>query len=376
MTDDGESNQETPEPEPQAEPQSPKAAPHQPLGSLAYAVVAFLSLGVTLIVAYGLYLANQNAVSSPVLRSFYYVLLWVLGITSALFLFGVLRSTATLSGKQWGAAVDLGGPVVIGVLVVAGGYKFSQLPETFTLTVRLDGPYPVEQMASGAKLWIDLNGRREHDDFASNGQVVILEVPSAFLTDSVPITFESNGFRSSDGHNSMQLKVPENHVASITVVRIGQSELRRQRLADKYSRILEDVSLELTRKRAFLFPAIDRYVDHPTQDGWHDVVSASQDSLRRIHEQMDEEVEYQSQQRLLLIAQETSRTVSGGESLPRVPTFDNALAIHGQRAIGLGQIPTGLLPDAQAVRKWEANIEALYRQMESELTNLVRELRD
>jgi len=352
----------------------------QPLGSVAYTVIAFLSLAVTLLVAYGLYLANQNAASSPLLRFFYYLLLWILGITSALFLFGVLRSSAALSGKQWGTAVDLGGPVVIGILVVAGGYKFSQLPETFTLTVRLNGSFPIQEMASGAKLWVDLNGRREHDDFGPNGQLVIMEVPSTFLTDPIPVTFESDAFRASDKGNSVKLHVPENHVAELNLVKISQSEKRREQLADKYSKILDDVSLELSRKKAFLFPAIDDYVNHPTPEKWQAVTQAAQDSLIRIQESMNEEVEYQSQERLLSIAQEASRAVASGNSLPRnaqgYETFDTAIVTHGLRAQALRQIPAGTLPDVNAVRAWEVQIEELYKRMETELTHLVAELRD
>lgn len=127
----------------------------QPLGAGVYAGFAFASLAATCLVGYGMYYAGTQLASEPVIRSFYYVLLWVLGITSALFLFGVLRSAASISGRQWGAMIDVGGPAALAVLVVAGGYTFAKLPDAFSLTVRLQGDSQIAEMTSGAKLWVD-----------------------------------------------------------------------------------------------------------------------------------------------------------------------------------------------------------------------------
>jgi hypothetical protein len=80
--------------------QPSKPAP-QPLGAGVYAGIAFASLAATCLVGYGMYYAGTQLASQPVIRSLYYVLLWILGITSALFLFGVLRSAASVSGQDF-----------------------------------------------------------------------------------------------------------------------------------------------------------------------------------------------------------------------------------------------------------------------------------
>jgi hypothetical protein len=154
----------------------------QPLSAGVYAGLAFASLAATCLIGYGIYYAGTQLASQPIIRSFYYVLLWVLGITSALFLFGVLRSAASISGRQWGAMIDVGGPAALSMVVVAGGYQFAKLPDAFSLTVRLHGDSPIAEMASTAKLRVDLAGRREHKALASSLLCSRPAMPSRHLT--------------------------------------------------------------------------------------------------------------------------------------------------------------------------------------------------
>ena len=64
---------------------------------------------------------------SRTLGLLYYIVLLTLGAASAAFLFGVFRSYSQYTGKVIGGNLELGGPVVVFVLVVVGGFYASNL---------------------------------------------------------------------------------------------------------------------------------------------------------------------------------------------------------------------------------------------------------
>jgi len=92
----------------------------QPLGAASYAGLSFASLLVCIFI--GGYLLSSSAaiISAATSARGYYVLLAVLGLASAAFLFGAMRSHAQLTGNNFGTAFEFGGPVVVAILVVLG----------------------------------------------------------------------------------------------------------------------------------------------------------------------------------------------------------------------------------------------------------------
>lgn len=54
--------------------------------------------------------------------NFYYLLLVMLGLTAAGFLFGALQSFATYKGRQFAGTLILGGPVVVFLMVLILGF--------------------------------------------------------------------------------------------------------------------------------------------------------------------------------------------------------------------------------------------------------------
>jgi hypothetical protein len=71
----------------------------------------------------------------------FYVLLIPMGLASAGFLFGVLRSVAIYNSTSFGGTITLGGPVVAAALVVWGGFQLPPPPPTtFEVTVLVHGP--------------------------------------------------------------------------------------------------------------------------------------------------------------------------------------------------------------------------------------------
>jgi hypothetical protein len=110
------------------------------LSGSAYALIALvaalLGLGLLLIFVYQV----PQLIASGVQNQVFYILLIPWGLTSAAFLFGAMRSYARFSYKHLGSALELGGPVVLFCLVLAGGFKLvPAAAESFDLAVRAHG---------------------------------------------------------------------------------------------------------------------------------------------------------------------------------------------------------------------------------------------
>jgi hypothetical protein len=154
----------------------------------------------------------------------YYFLLVLFGITVAIFLFGVLRSTATIKGNQFGWAVDLGGPAAVGALVVAGGYLTGIPAGEFVLTLFLKGDQgqSPSEMARDATLVIDIEGRRERRPVSATGDAIIIPgVPSRLRNAELPIGLESKSYRLKDPQKPY--RVPPNAVIYVEVIPIPET---------------------------------------------------------------------------------------------------------------------------------------------------------
>ena len=69
----------------------------------------------------------------------YFFLLVIMGLICAAFLSGAMKSHAKYSGKVYGGTLELGGPILILVLLVFLGFKFMPAKELFTLKFTLYG---------------------------------------------------------------------------------------------------------------------------------------------------------------------------------------------------------------------------------------------
>jgi len=135
-------------------------APPGVLGRVAgYGALSLVSLLIALYV--GQYLLTQLSDISQhgVTDQAFYVLLIILGLSSAAFLFGAMKSTASVSGKHIGFATEVGGPAAFALLVVAGGFLLPRPLQQFDLIIRLIGVRPEE--LGGVLLYVDTGTRYE-----------------------------------------------------------------------------------------------------------------------------------------------------------------------------------------------------------------------
>jgi len=163
-------------------------------------------------------LAPNNAAAKA-----YYVLLLVLGLAVAAFLFGAMKSTARLTGTQFGAAYEFGGPAAISILVVIGGFYLTRPPEDFGLTIRLHAGDPI---TDATETWarVDLGARRDERLFSRDGEVQFSGLPARYLETDLPIEIISKLFKLKEPRSAY--KIPSSGVLYIDVLRVPPGENR------------------------------------------------------------------------------------------------------------------------------------------------------
>ena len=126
----------------------------------------------------------------------YYLVLLPMGLATAGFLFGVLRSYARYSGKQLGGVLGLSGPIVAFLLVVILGFVLVKPITTFPMTVYVHGAAGRQDIVlqNSGYVLLDLGGDRRRQPIGADGQAYFPEIPANFLGQEVPISVESDGY--------------------------------------------------------------------------------------------------------------------------------------------------------------------------------------
>jgi hypothetical protein len=136
----------------------------------------------------------------------YYILLAVFGIAVALFLFGVLRSVASIKGKQLGYAIDFGGPAALFVAVIYLGFSaLDRQQQDFTLTVRMrtdDGRTMATTFGENAvtlsEVTVDFAGDTRTLKMDHDGSASFKGLPWRWRSSNVSISLASNAFQIKD----------------------------------------------------------------------------------------------------------------------------------------------------------------------------------
>jgi len=142
-------------------------------------------------------------------KSFYYILLIPVGLASAAFLFGALRSRAKYSGKTSYGSIELTGPVVLFCLVIIGGFYFASPESEFLLTIRTIDPAKPEKIINDGSIIVDFGDQRLDKKLNENGEVMFSGVSPKFIGKPVSIFPQINGYKIK-GSNS--ITIPENRV--------------------------------------------------------------------------------------------------------------------------------------------------------------------
>jgi hypothetical protein len=154
-------------------------------------MAALFGVGLLLLLVY----RGADLVQGSADGKVFYIVLVFFGLSCAAFLFGVLRSYAALQHSQMGTTLKLGGPVVVLVLVVVGGFWLVPRPiETFDLTVRPLSTKAGTAVIVSGRIMIDFGTRRDTVDLDARGEANFKSIPVAFRTATVRVLAKVEGF--------------------------------------------------------------------------------------------------------------------------------------------------------------------------------------
>ena len=141
---------------------------------------------------------------------FFYLILIPLALSTATVLFGILRSFASYSGRQLGGRLELGGPVVVFILLILLGFWLTPNPGNFPLTIYLHGKSGPHELAlrNVGYVMLDLGGERRREPVGDKGQALFSEIPASFSGQTVMVTLDADGYELINPKQKLRLDGP------------------------------------------------------------------------------------------------------------------------------------------------------------------------
>ncbi len=195
-----------------------------------------------LVLAILMILLAPNITGMGITKSIYYIVLIPVGLTSAAFLFGALRSSAKYSGKSSYGSIELTGPVVIFCLVVIGGFYFASPDSEFLLTIRTNVVDEPEKILSHGSLILDIGDQRIEKQLSENGDVSFAGVPSRYLGKSVNIIPQIKGYKIK---GSRLISIPDNRIIYLALEERRDSTLLRGRVINENGNPVDSVIIDI-----------------------------------------------------------------------------------------------------------------------------------
>lgn len=203
-----------------------------------------------------------NSISSAAHLTFF--LLIPLALASAAFLFGALHSHAKYTGKMYGGTLELGGPVVVLLLVVGLGYKFRPQEKSFGFTLNVFSATDTTEVIKSGNADVFF-GTAHWVKNISDGQAVFSEIPDEYKGQQVTVITNAEGYTS----KKQTLTVPVNNAASIYLTQIVDSVTVHGLVKDKKGKTIKGAVLVFADGR--IKTTSDEYgnftADLPFKDG-------------------------------------------------------------------------------------------------------------
>ena len=196
----------------------------------------FLFLAVLII------LFAPNIMGTGFSKSIFYIVLVPVGLTSAAFLFGALRSSAKYSGKSSYGSIELTGPVVLFCLVIIGGFYFAPPETEFLLTIRTSVSGEPEKILSDGLIILDVGEQRIDRRLNENGEVSFPGVASKYLGKPVNIIAQVKGYRLKE---SSTVTIPDNRIIYLELEARKDSTLLRGRVLNSAGNPVDSVQIDI-----------------------------------------------------------------------------------------------------------------------------------
>jgi len=195
-----------------------------------------------LVLAVLMILFAPNITGMGITKSIYYIVLIPVGLASAAFLFGALRSSAKYSGKSSYGSIELTGPVVIFCLVVIGGFYFAAPESEFLLTIRTSIVNEPEKILNYGSLILDIGEQRIDKQLNENGEVSFAGVPSSYIGKPVNIISQIKGYKIK---GSSLISIPDNRIIYLELEERKDSTLLRGRVINEMGNPVDSVAIDI-----------------------------------------------------------------------------------------------------------------------------------
>lgn len=196
----------------------------------------FLILAIVMIVL------APEITGAGITKSIYYILLIPVGLASAAFLFGALRSGAKYSGKTSYGTIELTGPVVIFCLVVIGGFYFATPESEFLLTIRAKDINQPEKVINYGSLILDIGEQRLNKNLNENGEISIPGIPYKFIGKNINIIPNISGYKLV---SNSSIQIPDSRIIYLELEERRDTTLLRGRVISESNSTLDSVQIDI-----------------------------------------------------------------------------------------------------------------------------------
>lgn len=177
-------------------------AEKQKIRNLVVFSVGFLALSAAFA---ALVIYSREVSQSGLGGGVWFALVVFIALLASAFLFGVLRSAASVRGTANNMNVELGGPAAFAAFIIYFGMQFGQPDDLARFRVAIEGGGPTTEL-SGSTLNILTNFGVYHAEVDTNGYATLPNVPARAFGSEVRLRLDSDGgYTLSEESRSLQL---------------------------------------------------------------------------------------------------------------------------------------------------------------------------
>lgn len=182
----------------------------------AYALISLVSFIIGIVLLLLFVFKAEELISRGINEKVFYILLLPMALSAAAFLFGVLRSYAKYRGKILGGILELGGPIVLFLLVIILGFKLVPDTAPFDFTIFLRDSNGETPIGLKGQVKIRISNDLKIDDIDENGEVNFKNIPPKFKNVEIPIEIDISGWQFANQKRAATCTLKGNNV-TITI---------------------------------------------------------------------------------------------------------------------------------------------------------------
>jgi hypothetical protein len=196
----------------------------QPLTAMQYALISLAGILIAIFLMFFFIYKAQDLVQNGISEKIFYILLIPFGLAASAFIFGAMKSFASYKGQHLNGTLELGGPILLFIMVVAGGFKLIPSEASFSSTVYLRDKLHRTVIKNQGSLSVTIGDEVTTENIDQNGAITLKKIPANFLNKEVPVELDASGWEMDQGGTTALVKLTNE---SETVVIRKDSSLAR-----------------------------------------------------------------------------------------------------------------------------------------------------